>query len=73
MSDIATFSDSLNEKYNGIYESRMKIWSYLNGKKSDEFNCNLILDLDAIRGMMKVFEDNDVCPHGIYEYTKKYI
>ena len=73
MSDIATFSHSLNEKYNGIYESRMKIWSYMNEKKSDEFNCNMILDLDAIRGMMKVFEDNDVCPHGIYEYTKKYI
>ena len=66
----ANYETMLNERYDGSYQSRMKLWFYLSQKKSNELNCNMILDLDAIRGLMKVVDDNSLYPHDTYEYAK---
>jgi len=70
MFNFFSFRDILNERYDGSYQSRMKLWFYLSQKKSNELNCNMILDLDAIRGLMKVVDDNSLYPHDTYEYAK---
>ena len=73
MAKFIVFDTSFNERYNGIYESRMKIWTYLSEKKYNKLDCDMILDLDAIRSLMKIAEDNNLIPDKIYKYAQKYI
>ena len=51
----------------------MKIWTYLSEKKYNKLDCDMILDLDAIRSLMKIAEDNNLIPDKIYKYAQKYI
>ena len=71
MSKFVSFNDVVNEKYNGSYESRMKLWLYLSERRCGKLSYQMILDVDAIRGMMKVVDDNKLYPYDLYKYTKK--
>ena len=63
----------LGISYNGDYLNRIKLWHYIKEKKYDDLNCDLLLDLDATRSMMKEVEDRSLNPLKIYNYSKKYI
>ena len=71
--NIDIYSYSIKEK-NKIEPFMKRIWiyDYLKNIKFNDINYKLILDLDAIRSIMKIVQDNELDMRNICRYSQKY-